>query len=365
MSSSRRTGSLGCESRMLAPIAAEQHVRSDERAQSGRVEEAGVGEVDHDVASALRVHRATQVGEIGRGRHVELAAHAQGRRARRSVERRARDPGPSPSRRPPRALRPFSRLTHAGLTRKVCAPALPEASAHETCDGRFGRVPQFHSVRGGSRAKKRRERCHRKHGARNASVSTSTSSTGLEERGRSRTSPRRSRPARSTRSGPARRGEGVEPDLDRRHLLGSQGGLRSHRGPGGRTRDQLYYGGAEEGHQGPLHDEQGAARAGRRPLGSSRPSPTRQSRHDHTYEEHAMEQPGPSSTSVAEIVRLSVPGSLEYVRVVRLTAATVAARSRVRRRGDRGHPCRGRRARQRRDRSRQRWRDRVHVLESG
>jgi anti-sigma regulatory factor (Ser/Thr protein kinase) len=39
-----------------------------------------------------------------------------------------------------------------------------------------------------------------------------------------------------------------------------------------------------------------------------------------------MEQPGQSSTSVAEIVRLSVPASLEYVRVVRLTAAAVAAR---------------------------------------
>jgi serine/threonine-protein kinase RsbW len=32
------------------------------------------------------------------------------------------------------------------------------------------------------------------------------------------------------------------------------------------------------------------------------------------------------STRVAEVVRLSVPGSLEYVRVVRLTAAAVAAR---------------------------------------
>jgi serine/threonine-protein kinase RsbW len=31
-------------------------------------------------------------------------------------------------------------------------------------------------------------------------------------------------------------------------------------------------------------------------------------------------------TRVAEVVRLSVPGSLEYVRVVRLTAAAVAAR---------------------------------------
>lgn len=38
-----------------------------------------------------------------------------------------------------------------------------------------------------------------------------------------------------------------------------------------------------------------------------------------------MEQPG-QSTSVAEVVRLSVPGSLEYVRVVRLAAAAVASR---------------------------------------
>jgi hypothetical protein len=34
-----------------------------------------------------------------------------------------------------------------------------------------------------------------------------------------------------------------------------------------------------------------------------------------------------TGTSVAEVVRLSVPGSLEYVRVVRLTAAAVAARA--------------------------------------
>jgi hypothetical protein len=40
-----------------------------------------------------------------------------------------------------------------------------------------------------------------------------------------------------------------------------------------------------------------------------------------------MEQPG-QSTRVAEIVRLTVPGSLEYVRVVRLTAAAVASRFR-------------------------------------
>jgi serine/threonine-protein kinase RsbW len=39
-----------------------------------------------------------------------------------------------------------------------------------------------------------------------------------------------------------------------------------------------------------------------------------------------MEEPGRSGTKVAEVVRLSVPGSLEYVRIVRLTTAAVAAR---------------------------------------
>jgi hypothetical protein len=39
-----------------------------------------------------------------------------------------------------------------------------------------------------------------------------------------------------------------------------------------------------------------------------------------------MEDQSGQSTRVAETVRLSVPGSLEYVRVVRLTAAAVAAR---------------------------------------
>ena len=38
-----------------------------------------------------------------------------------------------------------------------------------------------------------------------------------------------------------------------------------------------------------------------------------------------MEQSG-QGTSVAEVVRLMVPGSLEYVRVVRLTSAAVASR---------------------------------------
>ena len=38
------------------------------------------------------------------------------------------------------------------------------------------------------------------------------------------------------------------------------------------------------------------------------------------------DQAGQNGTTVADVVRLSVPGSLEYVRVVRLTAAAVAAR---------------------------------------
>ena len=39
-----------------------------------------------------------------------------------------------------------------------------------------------------------------------------------------------------------------------------------------------------------------------------------------------QDQPGQNGTAMAEAVRLSVPGSLEYVRVARLTAAAVAAR---------------------------------------
>jgi len=38
------------------------------------------------------------------------------------------------------------------------------------------------------------------------------------------------------------------------------------------------------------------------------------------------DETGRSSTRVADVVRLSVPGALEYVRIVRLTAAAVAAR---------------------------------------
>ena len=45
------------------------------------------------------------------------------------------------------------------------------------------------------------------------------------------------------------------------------GGLRSHRGRGGRTRDQAVQRGPRQGRQGALEDEQGRARKGRRPVG--------------------------------------------------------------------------------------------------
>ena len=47
---------------------------------------------------------------------------------------------------------------------------------------------------------------------------------------------------------------------------GRRGGLRSHKGPGGRTRDQLYNEAKREEHQGPLEDDQGPARTGRGPI---------------------------------------------------------------------------------------------------
>ena len=46
---------------------------------------------------------------------------------------------------------------------------------------------------------------------------------------------------------------------------GRRGGLRSHDGPRGRTKEQLYNEAKQHEHPGPLEDEQGAARARRRP----------------------------------------------------------------------------------------------------
>ena len=42
---------------------------------------------------------------------------------------------------------------------------------------------------------------------------------------------------------------------------GRRGGLRSHRGPGGRTKEQLYNEARQRGHQGALEDVEGGAGA--------------------------------------------------------------------------------------------------------
>ena len=65
---------------------------------------------------------------------------------------------------------------------------------------------------------------------------------GLEERGRDEDTAEEIA-ARTVNKERARSGEAkqAEPHVDRRHLLvGRRGGLRSHRGAGGPTRDQLY-----------------------------------------------------------------------------------------------------------------------------
>lgn len=46
-----------------------------------------------------------------------------------------------------------------------------------------------------------------------------------------------------------------------------RGGIRSHQGPGGRTRDQLYSEAKTHEHPGTLEDDQGATRARRGPVG--------------------------------------------------------------------------------------------------
>ena len=81
---------------------------------------------------------------------------------------------------------------------------------------------------------------------------------GLLDRGEPRTRPRRSRRGPSTRSAPAAVRRRQRAHLDRRHLVGRRGGLRSTRAGGPHPR-QLYAE-AKTGHQGPLEDEQGRAR---------------------------------------------------------------------------------------------------------
>ena len=74
---------------------------------------------------------------------------------------------------------------------------------------------------------------------------------GLLERGSARTSPKRSQLARSTRSAPAS-GEARQRSRTSTEDISSsrRGGLRSHRGRGGRTKDQLYQEARDQGIEG-------------------------------------------------------------------------------------------------------------------
>ena len=71
--------------------------------------------------------------------------------------------------------------------------------------------------------------------------------------------------ARTVNKERARHGEARESSrLSREDISsGRRGGLRSHRGAGGRTRDQLYEEARVDGDQGPLADDEGGAGAGR------------------------------------------------------------------------------------------------------
>ena len=70
--------------------------------------------------------------------------------------------------------------------------------------------------------------------------------------------------ARTVNKERARAGEAKRPSRASINDIssGRRGGLRSHTGPGGRTRDQLYEEDAPPGRQGPLHDVKGSAPAG-------------------------------------------------------------------------------------------------------
>ena len=90
---------------------------------------------------------------------------------------------------------------------------------------------------------------------------------GLQERGEDEDTAEEIA-ARTVNKERARAGEATEASRTSTDDIssGRRGGLRSHRGPGGRTRDQLYNEASEQEHQGSLEDDQGRARAGRRAL---------------------------------------------------------------------------------------------------
>ena len=87
----------------------------------------------------------------------------------------------------------------------------------------------------------RRSSCPSKRGARSANGSTSTSRKGCVDRGESEDTAeeiaaRTVNKERARTARPSSRSRSSTDDIS----SGRRGGLRSHRGPGGRTRDQLY-----------------------------------------------------------------------------------------------------------------------------
>ena len=96
---------------------------------------------------------------------------------------------------------------------------------------------------------------------------------GLEDKGRSEDTAEEIA-ARTVNKERARAGEAKEKSKTSTDDIssGRRGGLRSHKGSGGRTKAAALRRGEEEEHRGPLVDEQGRAGEGRRPLTSSHPA---------------------------------------------------------------------------------------------
>jgi len=83
--------------------------------------------------------------------------------------------------------------------------------------------------------------CPSKDGARSENASTTTSRTVSDSAGGRKTWPRKSRHERSTKNGPAMASPKTASRASTEDISsGRRGGLRSHRGSGGRTRAQLY-----------------------------------------------------------------------------------------------------------------------------
>ena len=96
---------------------------------------------------------------------------------------------------------------------------------------------------------------------------------GLEERGRSEDIAEEIA-ARTVNKERARAGEAKQRSRTSTDDIssGRRGGLRSHRGPGGRTHDQLYNEAQATRHQGPFEDDEGPAGARARSIAVPRPA---------------------------------------------------------------------------------------------